>query len=524
MDVLAIYDAGWFGQSSPQDVEELPAQLSAAPAHQRRASAGRFSDLAAAAEQGQAGASPARDRRRQAPTSSAAQQQQQQQQQQQAPQLVRHSGNGRLHQNGLAAGEEDGVLGTWAGRQRIFSELLRGQERQAGAAASLQAGGQQQQQQQQQGRAEQQEQAEQLRYQLTQPPLREEDEEGSPAAVVLRPPEPSRAAPAARGQQSAQPAAESIDLDQEMNAAWRWRFTRKWQAEQMKQFDAPAAAPGGDGEDEEEWTAALRMMQAVDGGLNMQIGRTLSLHNSSIVDAGSSMGMDQSLTLMSPGLSQYMLLDSSIKESPLREAGADATSAIVSLARKAQHLRRQQQEIERQVNERWEATSGGAQWVAQHLPAVQIDSWSAFPFVLVRLSEPQRSQRQKLLVRGRNGATEHQAYAAAEQEAARATIAHRLPGPRVELVASGRMEWVAAAGERRTLRIRVTRLLPPAAKDSRMHGTAGAAAVVAEVTRSSFPQGGFDIVAVGDREQEVRVGGPAPAIAAANGAARSSRQ
>lgn len=210
-------------------------------------------------------------------------------------------------------------------------------------------------------------------------------------------------------------------------------------------------------------------------------------------------------------------------QSPLRDEGQDATSAIVSVARKAQHLRRQQQEIERQVNERWEATSGGAQWVAQHLPAVQIDSWSAFPFVLVRLSEPQRSQRQKLLVRGRNGATEHQAFAAAEQEAARAAITYRLPGPRVELVASGRMEWVAAAGERRTLRIRVSRLLAPAAKDSRLHSAAGAAAVVADVARSSFPQGGFDIVAVGEREQEVRVGGPA-AAAGANGIARSSRQ
>lgn len=86
----------------------------------------------------------------------------------------------------------------------------------------------------------------------------------------------------------------------------------------MKQFEAPVAAAGEDGEDEEEWTAALRMMQAVDGGLNMQIGRTLSLHNSSAVDAGSSMGMDQSLSLVSPGLSQYMLLDSSIKEVSLR--------------------------------------------------------------------------------------------------------------------------------------------------------------------------------------------------------------
>ena len=46
----------------------------------------------------------------------------------------------------------------------------------------------------------------------------------------------------------------------------------------------------------------------------MQIGRTLSLQNSSMIDGGSSAGLDQSLTLMSPGLSQYMLLDGSVRE------------------------------------------------------------------------------------------------------------------------------------------------------------------------------------------------------------------
>jgi hypothetical protein len=106
-----------------------------------------------------------------------------------------------------------------------------------------------------------------------------------------------------------------------MHESWsccRWRFTRKWQAEQMKQFEPPPppGANGGQGEDEEEWTAALRLLDTADGGLNMQIGRTLSLHNSSMM-GGSSMSvdqMDQSLNLMSPGLTQCVLLDGSIKE------------------------------------------------------------------------------------------------------------------------------------------------------------------------------------------------------------------
>lgn len=221
--ILAPVDpACRFGRSPPQDVEEVPSQRTAASAHQRRASAGSLSDLRAA-DQGQGGTSPARNGRRpQGPPSAATQReqqtQQQQQQQQHQPQLVRHSGNGRLQDRALGQGEDD-VLGTWAGRQRIFAEHLRGQERQDAARRALQVGQQEElpppQQQQQQG------QVEPPQHQLQQPPREEREEEGSPAAVVLRPPEPLRAAPAAHGQQRGQPAADSSDLDQEMNAAWR---------------------------------------------------------------------------------------------------------------------------------------------------------------------------------------------------------------------------------------------------------------------------------------------------------------
>lgn len=79
--------------------------------------------------------------------------------------------------------------------------------------------------------------------------------------MVLAAPAPQRPAPAAPS------AIPEPTLDAELNAAWRWRFTRKWQAEQMKQFEA--APEGGGGDDEEEWAAALRLMDATDG-LNMQ--------------------------------------------------------------------------------------------------------------------------------------------------------------------------------------------------------------------------------------------------------------
>jgi hypothetical protein len=45
---------------------------------------------------------------------------------------------------------------------------------------------------------------------------------------------------------------------------------------------------------------------------------------------------------------------------------------------------------------------------------VTVDSWGRFPFVLVRLLD--RSNRHKVLVRGRNGAEEAALFAQLEQE------------------------------------------------------------------------------------------------------------
>lgn len=63
---------------------------------------------------------------------------------------------------------------------------------------------------------------------------------------------------------------------------------------------------------------------------------------------------------------------------------------------------------------RWESAAAGQPWVGQHLPAVTVDSWGKFPFVLVRLLD--RSSRHKVLVRGKNGAEEGALFAQLEQE------------------------------------------------------------------------------------------------------------
>ena len=85
-----------------------------------------------------------------------------------------------------------------------------------------------------------------------------------------------------------------------------------------------------------------QVMDAVGGGLNLQIARTSSTEKYS--------RMEQS-SLMDPSLSQSLLLDGSVS-SPATLTEATATSHLVNVARKAQHLLREQREIERQVSER----------------------------------------------------------------------------------------------------------------------------------------------------------------------------
>ena len=64
---------------------------------------------------------------------------------------------------------------------------------------------------------------------------------------------------------------------------------------------------------------------------------------------------------------------------------------------------------------RWDsAAQSGTSWAGQELPAVQIDRFGRFAYVLVRLSD--RLAGSKLLVRGHNGRTEEQLVSAVTRE------------------------------------------------------------------------------------------------------------
>jgi hypothetical protein len=165
------------------------------------------------------------------------------------------------HNFGLQQGEPavEGP-GTWAGRRQVFDKKTDGQNGPAVAVAAAREA-------QQRGGVES---PKQLRGFC--PTEIDRREPGNPAA---------------------------IDDDAELHQAWRWRFGRKWQMEQARQFDPENTEENED----DEWGAALGYLGTAGDGLNLQLGRSESL--------------EPSASLRSPSLGHsmsIMLDNSSIKE------------------------------------------------------------------------------------------------------------------------------------------------------------------------------------------------------------------
>lgn len=87
------------------------------------------------------------------------------------------------------------------------------------------------------------------------------------------PPAPRRPSTDEQHKQPAVSRRSSFDEDESrvVEAAWRWRFGRRWVQEQAKQFDPEF----GREEEQEEWDDALGYLDACGPGFNM-IARTSS--------------------------------------------------------------------------------------------------------------------------------------------------------------------------------------------------------------------------------------------------------
>lgn len=256
-------------------------------------------------------------------------------------------------------------------------------------------------------------------------------------------------------------------------AAWRWRFAKRWQAEQVRQLDPSASADGDGMEDVLAYLAAT-------GGNPWEVSRTMS------DGLGGSSGSAPHMlgnTLDSVGLlGQEQLLvgdmsrNASYAGSPSRRALASAsgsgaapsalrasvsgrgpsgsgaqssggrhgaaTRELKAVKKRATQLLQAQTDIDKAANERWreaQAPAGGDLWVGPLLDAVEVDDWGKFKFVLVRLRD--HTGRQKLFVRGSNYASEGKLLEALHRKLMGLAAAHDVPAEPLEMIGGGVMEW-----------------------------------------------------------------------------------
>lgn len=84
-----------------------------------------------------------------------------------------------------------------------------------------------------------------------------------------------------------------------------------------------------------------------------------------------------------------------------------ATREVNSLNRRAANLLEQQLKLEAAAEERWKvALPNEDRWLGCFLPAVEIDEWGTFKFLVCRLRG--RAGKQRICVRGRNYCTQTQ--------------------------------------------------------------------------------------------------------------------
>lgn len=176
---------------------------------------------------------------------------------------------------------------------------------------------------------------------------------------------------------------EAEEEEQTRAAAWRWKFTRRWRAEQTR---APSIDGKADGDETEE---ALQYLRATGGGtVALQVARTVS---ADIANSESTGTLDHMSLLASELLSD----DASTpkaggQRSLLSRAGSDlqaASKQVSTIARRAEALKEEQANIEKAAAQQWRVANSStppkgsgikAEWVGSLLPSVEADDWGTF--------------------------------------------------------------------------------------------------------------------------------------------------
>lgn len=123
-----------------------------------------------------------------------------------------------------------------------------------------------------------------------------------------------------------------------------------------------------------------------------------------------------------------------------RDESLMASKHITRAASKAEKLLAYQKQIEQDVADKWKVAS--EVWVGSLLPAVRIDSWGTYKFILVKVVE-RTNRYQKLLVRGSNRHSEHQSINSVRQEISRESKSRKLDWARMDVLGIGEIRWLS---------------------------------------------------------------------------------
>ncbi|MEW5318774.1 MAG: hypothetical protein WDW38_009967 [Sanguina aurantia] len=241
------------------------------------------------------------------------------------------------------------------------------------------------------------------------------------------------------------PQQQAYDGDKAEAAAWRWRFTRRWQAEQSRAPDEAQCSVGADTIMED----ALEYLHACGGSArtnnHLQIARVSS-------ELGISYGCSLTTLGSGPLTSHTMLANGEVMlgtdggAGSLRGGSSDAdesmaaTREVASLNKRAQAVLRQQQDIEAKAQQRWQqATVPGQQWVGNYLDTVEIQESGSFAFLLLKVRD--KGGRMKIIVRGRNPPHKCSLLDDVTRQVQKIASMNGVPPEPLQLMGGGVMEW-----------------------------------------------------------------------------------
>ncbi|PNW76231.1 hypothetical protein CHLRE_12g542750v5 [Chlamydomonas reinhardtii] len=264
-------------------------------------------------------------------------------------------------------------------------------------------------------------------------------------------------------------------------AAWRWRFTRRWQAEQSR-TDADRAGSVNNGDQLEEALAYLAATGATTTTtVSLQIANTSSARGGRRMARNESSGGQGPCGTMSRDgslvLGQMGSLVGTLGGGPSTLGNADwplgasgsgsftsgprllgrqpsgemlqASREVASLNRRAAVVLQQQLDCEQQADRRvQESLAQGPPWVGHYIPVVQIDEWGSFRFLMLKLRDQSMArgttvgaERQRILIRGHNYGSEGQLMEECNREILGQSQRNNVPFEAPTVMGGGVMEW-----------------------------------------------------------------------------------